>query len=446
MLGSLIGRLRERGITISKLQSLHPAIDRAVLSARRVAYTRKFFREGPKKAGKPGGKRFVLFNHCWDLDIESYLAADSPHELWVLDPFAMFTDVFHFFPPGQRDLQCVYGEGAMAASIERFKDAYIRDFARRLVREVKLDALLTPSDTFYYLRPLMEELRALGVPTIVQDKEGTIAPSDMMKEHARMLAERYPPMADHYIMWNDTVRDYWVGIGVAPEKLEVVGQPRSDFFFHEERWPAKSALGLTEGKKLVVAFTYDADVYLRTTEALPDRPWAQLRDDLHESVRQLARERPDVEVVVKAHPQAADLGELTAEFERHALPNVKFMAGASSASHLVVRADVVVGFQSTVMIEAMLLGRPVIYAGWGPYHDKVEAGLVPIHRSGGCLLPQSRAELDRQLRDALDGKLAPSPEMMRKRRAFTDRYFYEADGNACARILDAAARFVTSRR
>lgn len=436
--GYLIDWLRQRGITISRMQALHPALDRAVLVARRKLYERRFFRAGPRKQGR-GGKTFVVFNHCYDLDVDALVAADTPHTLWILDPFQLFTDVVHFFPPEQRDLNCVYGEGAMAASIERYKRAFVRPFAHKLVRETGLAALITPADTFYYLRPLIEELRALGVPTVVQDKEGTIAPSALMDEHARVMAERYPPIADAYYFWNTNVRDFWRKIGAPEEKMRVLGQPRSDFFFHEDRWPTKTQMGLSERKKLVVFFTYDADTYLRTTEALPDRPWKPLRDATHAALRQLARERDDVEVVIKAHPQQVELAEVEAEFAAEAQPNVRVTAGAGTASHLIVRADVVVGFQSTVMIEAMLTKKPVIYAGWGAAHDANSAGLVPIHTSGGCLLPKNAGELARQLREALDGRLAPSPEMLRARRAFTDRYFYGADGHVAERVLEAAA-------
>ena len=423
---------------------LHPSIERAVRVARRTLYTREFFRAGPRRRGTPAGKTFVIFNHCYDLDVEALCAADGPHTLWVLDPFKLFTDVGYFFPPAQRDLNCVYGEGAMRDSIARFKAAYVTELAHRLKRETKLDALITPSDIFYYLRPLIEELRSLGVPTIVQDKEGTIAPSAMMEEHARVVATRYPPIADQYYFWNANVRDYWRRIGAREDTMFVLGQPRSDFFFHEERWPTKAALGLSD-KPLVVCFTYDADTYLRTTEALADRPWKPLRDATHAAMRSLARER-DVEVVIKAHPQQVELDEVVQECAADPVANLHVIAGANSASHLLVRADVIVGFQSTVMIEAMLTTKPVIYAGWGDVHAAHSAGLVPIHLSGGVEVAGSAAELARMLRDALDGKLAPSRQMLAARRAFTDGYFFGADGGVSRRVLDAAAQFAARRQ
>jgi hypothetical protein len=193
-------------------------------------------------------------------------------------------------------------------------------------------------------------------------------------------------------------------------------------------------------------FTFDTDAYVRVTVPDPTRPWRVLRDHMHEAVRALARERSDVEVVVKAHPQQAELAEIEAEFARDPIPNLHLMSGAKSASHLMVRADVIVGFQSTAMIEAMLTPAPVIYVGWGAYHEERTNSLIPIHHSKGCHVPQSREELDRILRDAVDGKLVPSAETVAARKKFTDGYFFNADGNVSKRVLDLAAAFVTTRR
>ncbi len=443
MLDALIGQLQARGLRLSRLQAAHPGIDRFVRATRRKLYVREFFRDGPARRGTAGGRTFVILNHCYDLDIDALCAADGPHTLWVLDAFKLFTDVFSYFPPEHRDLECVYGAGSMRESITRFKAEVITALARQLKQRTKLDAFITPCDIAYYMRPLIEELRVLGIPTIVQDKEGTIAPRALIDGNARVVKERYPPIGDVYYFWSEMHREFWRLAGCTEERMHVIGQPRSDFFFHEERWPSRAELGLPEGKQVVVVFTYDADSYARSsTEANLERPWKPLRDHMHQAVLALALERPDIEVVIKAHPQQSELAEIAADVAAHPLPNLRLVTGAKSGSHLLVRADVIVGFQSTVMIEAMLTQKPVIYAGWGDAHHKHEAGLIPIHHSGGCAVPHDRAQLDRMLRQAIDGQLAPTPEMTRARKAFTDRYFFNADGQVSRRVLDAAAAFV----
>ena len=94
----------------------------------------------------------------------------------------------------------------------------------------------------------------------------------------------------------------------------------------------------------------------------------------------------------------------------------------------------------------MLTDKPVIYAGWGERHAALDGILVPIHHSGGCELPQDALELEQMIEDALAGKRAPSPAMRASRQAFTDRYFFQADGHCAERVLHAAAEFVRSRR
>lgn len=443
-----IGRLLARvNAGLERLGTVHPRLERAVKVLQRKAYERRFFGDGPRRQGRPDGCTFVIFNHHYDLDVDALCAAETPHTLWVLDPFALFKDMLYYFPPEHRDLLAVYGTGKMRDSIERFKAGFVRSFARRLQRETGLGAMITPSDIFYYQRPLIEELRELGIPTIVQDKEGTISPSAIMDDHARVLTERYPPIADQYYFWSESHREFWRRVGVSEDRMKVLGQPRSDFFFHPERWPPKTSLGVAASKPLIVVFTYDADTYARpSTEPNPERPWKPLRDHMHAAVRELARVRSDIEVVIKAHPQQVELAEIAAELAADPLPNVKLVTGSNSASHLLVHADVIVGFQSTVMIEAMLTKAPVIYAGWGTKHDELDAGLIPIHRSGGCSVPRDRAELDRMLRDALAGKLAPTAQMMQMRRTFTHRYFADADGHAAERVLQASAQFVANLR
>ena len=442
---SLSRRLLSRGGgTLSRLQGLHPAIDRGVRIARRELYLRRWFGAGPRRRGTSAGRCFVVINHCYDLDADAMCAADGAHTVWVFDAFQVFVDVMAFFPPHQRDLACVYGAGGMRESIDRYKAAFITGFARRLRRDTGLDALITPSDTSYYIRPLIEELHALGVPTIVQCKEGTLVSSAVTDDYMALLKARYPPIAEQFYLWNEDHEQFWRRVGVPEHRLRTLGQPRSDFFFHRDRWPSKASMGLSETKRLIVVFTYQANAYLSVDPK--DRPWQDLRDDMHRSVIEFARERSDVEVVIKAHPQQADLAEVVAEFSVDPLPNVTLVTGAQRAHHLMVHADVIIGFQSTAMIEAMFTHKPLLYVGWGEHHDQLGDKLIPLFRSGGCEAPQTRTELDRMLRLAIDGGLPPSVEMMRARKAFTDRYFFNADGHASERILETAAEFIATRR
>ena len=284
------------------------------IKLRRQRLRRRWTSLGPIKRGT--GMTFAVLNHCYDLDLEALRLADTPHTLWAL-PLELFLPVDAYFPEEQQLLNWPYGSGAMADSIRRYKQAVVRPFVDKLIAGTHLDAMIAPSDVFYWFRPYIEELRARGIPTIVQDKEGTIAPGQVMADLALLLSEHYPPIADQFYYWNDNQRDYAIQCGVAPDRAQVLGQPRSDFFFHPERWPTKSDLGLPPDKPLLLAFTYDADAYVvaaGSTAEVPEKPWRGLRDELHTALRRIAAARPDIEVVVKAHPQQTDLADVEQEF------------------------------------------------------------------------------------------------------------------------------------
>ena len=56
-----------------------------------------------------------------------------------------------------------------------------------------------------------------------------------------------------------------------------------------------------------------------------------------------------------------------------------FVAPASAdARRLILAADVVVGFQTTAMIEAAVAGKPVVYTGWDPEERRLADRLTPF--------------------------------------------------------------------
>src|SRR5262249_12830596 len=154
-----------------------------------------------------------------------------------------------------------------------------------------------------------------GVPVVVQDKEGVLAPGPLMEAHLSLVMKNYPPVADRYYFWGCVQRDAWVKAGLDPYRIRVLGQPRSDFFFHPERFGSKSELGFPEDKKLVTCFTFDADAYLSYGDGGFNlgKPWKRMREEMHAVLKKLAAERPDAHVVVKCHPQSQEQDAIRAE-------------------------------------------------------------------------------------------------------------------------------------
>ena len=70
---------------------------------------------------------------------------------------------------------------------------------------------------------------------------------------------------------------------------------------------------------------------------------------------------------------------------------------------MIVDADVVVGFQSTALYEAVAAGRPVIYAAWGAEYERFRNGLIPFDQASPACIHHatSAGELTRLLSEGL---------------------------------------------
>ena len=411
---------------------------------RRSQFYKYWIAAGPRKQGND--LVFLVLNHCYDLDLEALCAADTSYTIWSLE-FAHFDLIDSYFSDEVRHFRTAYNGPQMAPYIAKVREDFMRPLVDRLIRDINPDVLVTPSDLFYWFRPFIQELRDHGIPTIVQDKEGTISPGPLTDERKQAVKTKYPPISDQYYCWSEGHREFWLEVGVEMERSAVLGQPRSDFFFHSERWPSLADLEIPNCRKLVVIFTFDGDAYATTTELRPDyAPWRPLRGEIHDVVRSVARDNGDCQFILKVHPQQKDIALIEQEANENPVSNVRLMKGAAIGSHLIVNADVVVGFQTTALIEAMLLKKPIIYAGWGAAASDLDECLIPIHRSGGCMVPQNATEFENQLRAALCGEGEPDEAMLAARKRFTQKYFADADGSVSKRVLDTAAAYVRSER
>jgi surface carbohydrate biosynthesis protein len=400
---------------------------------------------GPARASlRDDALRLVILNHFYDQDMDSFLRADVDCAIWRLDP-RMIWGVRDFFRPGSDDLHVAYESRAMQACVRAARRHFVSKAVAYVLARAAPDIVLTTSDVFFWFRPFVEEFQAQGVPVVVQDKEGVLAPGPLMENHLALVMRNYPPFADRYYFWGNIQRDGWVQAGLDPSRIRVLGQPRSDFFFHPARFGSKAQLGLPEGKKLVTCFSFDADAYLAYGERSSDlgKPWKRMRDEMHAALKRLAAERSDTYVVVKCHPQSQELDAIREELRD--ATNLTILYGAATAAQLIVHSDVIVGFQTTALIESMLTAKPIVYCGWAEKHAAYAHLLLPIAESGACYLPDSPAALYELLTSLLEHPEVPA-SMLAGRREFVSRYIADADGYTANRILgDIRSTFLRRR-
>lgn len=306
----------------------------------------------------------------------------------------------------------------------------------------RIHCFLTPSDSFFWIRELIILLKEKGVPCIVVDKEGTISPHDM--EHfSKNVADFFPLISDFIIVWSQRQKEFWLRTGVPADKILIEGQPRSDFFLHPERWLSKETL-VGKCKRLFLFFTFETDAY----SPIPGDPlWRELRSDVHMEIESFARQYPDHVFVVKTHPQQRDRFQVEQEFARTGLKNIVVLHGAEIARHLIVQSDVIIGFQTTALIEGMLAGKKVIYTEWSSDVRDNLHNLIPFHEATGIDRARSREEFESLLSHIFQNEdFGVNDDTMAIRKPFIDIFIPNADGKVSERIMNRIMEIVRYRR
>lgn len=291
----------------------------------------------------------------------------------------------------------------------------------QLIVRADIKAIIVPNDNYFWIREFILSCRERGLPVVLLDKEGMISPYHFESESLRSQ-EFAPPICDYVFVWSERKKDFWRKCGVAEDKIYVTGMARSDLLQRQQTFDGQPE------KLKVVIFTYALTAYIPHEEAAAGFDWKEQRDGMHEVIKQVALMRPGVEYIVKCHPQQTDINAITNYFGGNS--NVTVVGGSSRAMDLISRSDYVVCFQSTVMIEAMILSKPVIYAGWSELENMLADKLLQFRDVNGVKYVNSQQEFLTAMIEMSDEKR--SVEYSRNE---ISKYVHQPDGNTANRIM-----------
>lgn len=360
--------------------------------------------------------KILAFDHFFGQDLDALEGALGPHDVLVKVPYRRWHRLAHrFFPP-------VAFSGLERAYHDDLDSAWV-DYRLRVAREVnwlcrahRPDLLLLPSDSFFYVRPFIEEFRRNGVPTFVMQKETTISPM-VMEEHSVQVGRLVPFMSDFMTVCSERHREFWLRAGTDPGKVAVTGQPRFDVY-------ADKRVRLEKRPKSILFLSYDDSAYLPSDIGVEfDGSWRELRLETEQVISEFAREW---NVVVKEHPQQGvaetNLDSRVVRADRYA-----------DTRDLIRGCDVVIGFQTTAIYEAAVCGKPVIYPAWGRTFERVRSTLNPFENVPGLVhWVQNANELRETLRLASGGLPVASDAARRE----SEVHLGPVDGKASERTIE----------
>jgi len=248
-------------------------------------------------------------------------------------------------------------------------------------------------------------------------QHGLFKPRTKVKD---WLAGFAPLTADKIAVWGPIHKRMLMKKQVPENRIVITGSPRFDPLLNRkfDDKGFRKKLGLKKGEKLVVLATQPYTV--ETT------PPAVLAENVLKAVKAI----PKARMAIKIHPLERRL-DYKKMLEREG--NHVTLLEKTDLHQLLHCADTVIVFSSTVGIEAMLLGKPVIV-----YADKLLEKSVYKEFSKSLIarnMKQVRLLLEKILQNSLD------KEMLKKEiEKFVYDNAFKQDGKASQRIIEEIKR------
>jgi len=232
-------------------------------------------------------------------------------------------------------------------------------------------------------------------------------------------------MSDFMTVCSQRHKDFWIKAGADPKRISVTGQPRFDLYAHQaDRDPPK--------RPRLLYLSYDDVAYLPTDgDEVFGGTWRDLRI---ETERVLNKFTDRYEIIVKEHPQQAKadsaLGRAVRRADRY-----------SDTRHLILNADLVVGFQTTALYEATVCGRPIIYPAWGRVFESVRETLCNFEEIPGMVnWAQDPESLHSWLEEGVEGLKRPGHGALNEACV----HLGPIDGNSSRRTLELMKGFLVA--
>lgn len=274
----------------------------------------------------------------------------------------------------------------------------------------------------------------LGIPYVVLQRENIVAPGRVLKFRDRDAATLFE--GHHIITYGHPMREHYIDAGVArADQVSALGCMRMDALIERLR-----SVPQVPHRSRITLFAIEPEIFRNRGPELET-----MYRDLHAELFSFARDHADVELVVKLKKQRAKgryvdnileriLAAATAEgIDTSSLRNLLFTT-EGDAQDYILNSSLVIGMNSTTVLEAAVAGRPVImpvfesmrtpdYLAEIDYAEDLEAFDTPRDRR------DLRMMLERRLADAYI-----APETMERRWQLFDRYFHSREGSARQRI------------
>lgn len=332
--------------------------------------------------------------------------------------------------------------------------SFLREVVTIYARRTRVTGFVTANLSFRAERELAAACEELDVVFLAIHKE-SIRTAAQRTWFERAYRELIGPFGGRAIgVYNDEERDCIVAAGLAgPSDVTVVGCARMDVL-HQRRLDQQllGSGGRSTGGPIVL---FAVDVQAGTWTPYDGREstgaprWDRLAALTEEAFFAAASAHPEREFVVKTKigREAQQEGRLP-----EVLPdNVRIVSGGLG-TELLLRASLAVGFNSTVLLEALAAGIPVLVPDFAEAAQPEAAGWK-FDLGGAAVMADSPEQLVRSIAAALtadgdrgggpeDGSAGRDGELSAGAIAALERYVGNTDGESGRRAWELMARLL----
>lgn len=328
-------------------------------------------------------------------------------------------------------------------------------FWKKLHARRWFDAVLSGNFTYFAERELAGALEEIGLPFIVIMKESIKTPG-YETFWTRIYRERRGPFTGRCILvYGESERRVEINSGVVTmDRVTVTGMPRMDLV-HRRRLaaarsgrdgtPSRSVLFFMFGPKAFIPVLirkrslWPYTRYPETVDRRLDRlGWHRLVRETQQAVCRMAADYPDIRITIKMKGAETDkdIAAIETLMGVDRLPdNVRVVSGGDPLG-LLFQHNVVCGFNSTSLLEALAAGKPVIVPR---YAEAVREEMQPYIIDLGDAVQYAgtpRELTDLLVRHAREPQRPPAvlPETVCR---VLDRWLFNSDGEAGRRVREA---------
>jgi len=209
-------------------------------------------------------------------------------------------------------------------------------------------------------------------------------------------------------------RDIYADNGVPREKITITGQPSFDELI---RYREKGAVEQETGERLLVVITQPPDVAL--TE--------DMRREMLRGALLAGHEIPRLRVLVKPHPRD-DLRDLRLVLSELGAPRAALLPKKLDLYGLLASSDVILTAFSTVGVEAIMLGRPVVV-----FKADENPAVLPYVDSEAVLRASDAEGIAQTIKQVFEGGILQ--KLTRGREEYIAHHECAADGGGAKRVV-----------